>query len=80
MTKSALVKIGVAPEQAQGMQWMRRIRQLLDQGEAAKARIDAATQQKIRDFVTTSTVADEAVDEVSEAPDTTISNAATTSA
>jgi hypothetical protein len=49
MTKSALVKIGVPSQQAQGMRRLRRIRQILEQHDAAQARLDAATMDRIRE-------------------------------
>ena len=49
MSKSALVKIGVSPEQAQNMRLLRRVRQILDQGDAAVARINATTQERLRE-------------------------------
>jgi hypothetical protein len=49
MTK--LVKIGVPSEQAQSMKKMRRIRQILEQHDAAAARLDAATNERIKEAV-----------------------------
>jgi hypothetical protein len=49
MTKSSLVKIGVPAEQAHGMRRLRRIRQIIDQRDAAVARLDAATNERIRE-------------------------------
>lgn len=49
MTKSALVKIGVPSEQAHSEKRLRRVRQLLEQRDAARARLDAATEQNIRE-------------------------------
>lgn len=51
MTKSALVKIGVPPEQAESMKQMRRVRQILDQHDAAVARLTAATNERIREVI-----------------------------
>ncbi len=51
MTKSALVKIGVPSEQAEGMRRLRTIRAILEQHDAAVARLDAATQERIRELV-----------------------------
>jgi hypothetical protein len=51
MTKSALVKIGVTSERAQGMRFTRSVRQLLDQHEAAMARLDAAFRERLREVV-----------------------------
>jgi len=53
MSKTALVKIGVPSEQAQNMRRMRRIRQILEQHDAAVARLDAATNERIKEVVTT---------------------------
>lgn len=44
-----LVKIGVSPQRADSERRLRRVRQLLDQRDAARARLDAATEQQIRD-------------------------------
>lgn len=49
MTKSALVKIGVPAVQAEGMRRLRRIRQILEQHDAAAARLEAATNERIRE-------------------------------
>ena len=49
MTKSALVKIGVPANQAEGMRRLRRIRQILEQHDAAAARLEAATNERIRE-------------------------------
>lgn len=49
MTKAALVKIGVPSEQAESMRRLRRARQILDQHDAAIARLDAATAERIRE-------------------------------
>jgi hypothetical protein len=49
--KSDLVKIGVPSEQAQSMRRMRRIRQILEQHDAAVARLDAATNERIKEAV-----------------------------
>jgi hypothetical protein len=51
MTKSALVKIGVPAEQAEGMRRVRSIRSILDQHDAAAARLWAATQERLRELV-----------------------------
>ena len=48
MTKSALVKIGVPAQQASNMRVLRQVRQILDQNDAAIARIQASTQERIR--------------------------------
>jgi hypothetical protein len=53
MTKSPLVKIGVPPEQAQGIRGLRRIRQILEQHDAAVARLTAATNERIREAANT---------------------------
>jgi cysteinyl-tRNA synthetase len=50
MTK--LVKIGVPAEQAQSMKRLRNVRAILDQRDAAVARIDATTADKIREALT----------------------------
>ena len=52
MSKSALVKIGLPSEQAQSVKRLRHVRQLLDQRDAAVARIDATTADKIREALT----------------------------
>lgn len=52
MTKSALVKIGLPSEQAQSVKRLRHVRQILDQRDAAVARIDANTADKIREALT----------------------------
>jgi hypothetical protein len=59
MTKSALVKIGVPSEQAESMKQMRRVRQILEQHDAAVARLIAATNERIREAVTDMTEAKE---------------------
>jgi hypothetical protein len=72
MMKSALVKIGVPSEQAQSMRRMRRIRQILEQHDATVARLDAATNERIKAVV----IADDAEDHdapVAEAPVTAAS-------
>lgn len=51
MTKSALVKIGVPSAQAESMKWSRRVRQIIEQEDAAIARIHAATAERIRALV-----------------------------
>jgi hypothetical protein len=51
VSKSALVKIGVPSEQAESMKRMRRIRQIMEQHDAAIARLDAATNERIKDVV-----------------------------
>jgi hypothetical protein len=48
MTKSALVKIGVPAQQASNMRVLRQVRQALDQGDAAIARVQASVQERIR--------------------------------
>lgn len=53
MSKSALVKIGVSPTQAIGIRKLRQIQQAIDQGNAAHARIDAATMERIRGIAAT---------------------------
>lgn len=52
MSKSELVKIGVPPAQAEGMRRLRQVRQILDQRDAAVARLDATTQDRIRELLT----------------------------
>lgn len=52
MTKSALVKVGLPSAQAESMKQMRNIRQVLDQHDAAIARLNAATAERIREIVT----------------------------
>jgi hypothetical protein len=59
MTKSALVKIGVPSGQAESMRQLRRVRQILEQHDAAIARLDAATQERIREAVNAGTDADD---------------------
>jgi hypothetical protein len=61
VSKSALVKIGVPPEQAESMKLQRHIRQLLEQQDASIARLRAATNERIRELVNApqSTAADE---------------------
>lgn len=49
MTKSGLVKIGVPSEQASGIRGLRRIRQILEQHDAAMARLIAVTNERIRE-------------------------------
>jgi hypothetical protein len=49
MSKTDLVKIGVPSEQAQSMRLMRRIRQILDQHDAAVARLSSTTNERIRE-------------------------------
>jgi len=53
MSKSLLVKIGVPSGQAESMRQLRRVRQILEQHDAAIARLDAATQERIREAVST---------------------------
>jgi hypothetical protein len=48
MTKSGLVKIGVPALQAEGMRGLRKVRQILEQHDAAIARLVAATNDRIR--------------------------------
>ena len=62
MTKSALVKIGVPSEQAEGIRGLRRIRQILEQHDAAIARLTAATNDRIREAAA-STQADDIEEE-----------------
>jgi hypothetical protein len=59
MTKSALVKIGVPSGQAASMRQLRRVRQILEQHDAAIARLDAATQERIREVVNAGTDTDD---------------------
>jgi hypothetical protein len=54
MSKSALVKIGLPSEQAESMKRMRRIRQIMEQHDAAVARLDAATNERIKEIVNAS--------------------------
>jgi len=49
MTKTALVKIGVPSEQAESVRFLRRMRQIIDQRDAAVARLDASTRERIRE-------------------------------
>lgn len=51
MTKSALVKIGVPSVQAESLKRYRQVRQILDQRDAAVARLDAATDARIREVL-----------------------------
>jgi hypothetical protein len=51
VSKSALVKIGVPPEQAESMKLQRHIRQLLEHQDASIARLRAATNERIRELV-----------------------------
>jgi len=51
VSKSALVKIGVPSEQAESMKKMRRVRQVLEQHEAAAARLAAATNERLKEIV-----------------------------
>ena len=67
MSKSALVKIGVPPEQAHNMRLLRRMRQILDQRDAAVARLDATTQERIREAVNAE---DHLADSEEQSPDT----------
>jgi hypothetical protein len=52
MTKTALVKIGIPSSQAESVRQLRRVRQIIEQHDAAIARLDAATQERIREAVT----------------------------
>lgn len=61
MTKSALVKVGIPPEQAHSMRRLRRVRQILEQHDAAVARLDAATNERIKEAMA-------ALDEVTDEP------------
>jgi hypothetical protein len=70
MTQSALVKIGVPSEQAESMKKLRRVREILDQRDAAVARLNAVTEDRIRELVTDMTDAkDESPVEVTGASD-----------
>jgi hypothetical protein len=60
-----LVKIGVPTIQAQGVRLQRRVRQILDQHDAAVARLDAATRERLREAL-----ADEGNDEETAASTT----------
>ena len=51
MTKTALVKIGVPSEQAESMRRLRTVRQILDQRDAAVARLDSTTAERIREVL-----------------------------
>jgi hypothetical protein len=51
MSRSALVKIGVPPEQAESMRVQRQIRQVLEHQDATIARLRAATNERIRELV-----------------------------
>ena len=59
MTKTALVKIGVPSEQAQQIKGLRRIRQILEQHDAAGSRRSAATNERIREAVSADNEAEE---------------------
>lgn len=59
MTKSALVKIGVPSEQASSMKRVRRMRQLLEQHDAAVQRLTAALEEGMRQLVNADTAGDE---------------------
>ncbi len=58
----ALARISVSPQQAESVKLSRRIRQILDQEDAAIARIAAATKERIRQAV---------MDDKAETPDPT---------
>lgn len=49
MKSGALVKIGIPAAQAAGMKRLRQVRAILEQHDAAVARLDAATNQRIRE-------------------------------
>jgi len=51
MSKSALVKIGLPSEQAEGQRLVRRVRQLVDQQDAAFARLAADFKARMRAIV-----------------------------
>jgi hypothetical protein len=49
MTKSDLVKIGVPSALAESFRHLRHIRRILEQHDAAVARLNAATNERIRE-------------------------------
>lgn len=61
MTKSTLVKIGVPPQLAGNMRQLRHLRQILDQGDAAVARIQASTAERMRAALAADAAGDESV-------------------
>jgi hypothetical protein len=51
MSRSSLVKVGLPPQQAESMKKLRRIHQILEQHQAAVSRLDAATNERIKEVV-----------------------------
>jgi hypothetical protein len=73
MSKSALVKIGVPAEQAAGTRLVRTVRQLIDQRDAAVARLDATLRQRLNELTATETGIDVAADGPVSVVDDTVS-------
>ena len=51
MSQSSLVKVGLPSHLAEGARHARRVRQLLDQRDAAFARVDADFHQRLKSLV-----------------------------